>query len=146
VACSRNYDELEPTDGYDQLRNITVDLLMMNQSVHRRLRKRRERADRAVECLKACRKIDQADWFGSVTDMAAVAMILQRDVAVADEYVKGGHATVSTSGFTIVAPARKVTTIIGYDAARPEGSSIGAHGNERRHAGHPTLCDSLACE
>jgi hypothetical protein len=39
--------------------------------------------------------------------MAAVAMILQRDVAVADEYVKGGHATVSTAGFTIVAPARK---------------------------------------
>jgi hypothetical protein len=25
---------------------------------------------------------------------------------------------VSTAGFTIVAPARKVTTIIGYDAAR----------------------------
>ena len=50
--------------------------------------------------------------------MAAVAMILQRDVAVADESVKGGHAMVSTAGFTIVAPARKVTAIIGYDAAR----------------------------
>jgi hypothetical protein len=124
IACSRNYDELGlAADGkpsaFDQLRTVTIDVLMQNKSVHRRLRERRERTDRAVARLGACKKISQADWFGSTTDIAAVAMMLQRAVGVGTEFLYDGHKMVSPEqGFVIVGPTPKVTSVISHKAAR----------------------------
>jgi hypothetical protein len=96
--------------AHKQLLAVTAADLKAHKGVRAKLERRVKAWRRNVAALEHGTPLAQVDWSGSAADRAAVAMTLQRRVAVVVEATVGNKAMLS-GGFAIVAPEKAAVTV-----------------------------------